>query len=134
LWDPPPVEAPSSVTLDVLRNVNTSRLPFNQQETTITINPANPSNLFIASNSRNLHQLQPPATAQFAAYSMNGGKTWKYVDPKDGTVGDGDDDLPRAGFDTSAAFDMYGNLFWAYLHPNPDGTKQVAVLLSTDGG
>jgi hypothetical protein len=123
-----------SVTLDVGPNVNTSRLPFNQQEVTIAINPTNPSNLFIASNSRNLHQVTPPQTAQFAAYSMNGGKTWKYVDPKDGTVGDGDDDLPTTTFDTSAAFDSFGNLFWAYLNKLPDGTHKIAVVLSTDGG
>lgn len=129
LWDP-------VVSLDVGPNVNTSRLPFNQQETTIAINPANPSNLFIASNSRNLHDLSTPLPAQFAAYSMNGGKTWKYVDPKDGTVGDGDDALPTARYDTSAAFDTFGNLFWAYEHyDNPGQTSStVVVVLSTDGG
>jgi hypothetical protein len=123
-----------SVSLDVGPNVNTSRLPFNQQEETIAVNPANPANLFVAANSRNLHQVTPPAAAQFAAYSMNGGQSWQDVDPEDGTVGDGGDNLPRAVFDTSAAFDVYGNLFWAYLHPTPDGETQVAVLLSTDGG
>jgi ELWxxDGT repeat protein len=135
LWDPP-VGGSAGVTLDVGRNVNTSQLPFNQQETTIAINPANPSNLFIASNTRNLNQLQPPAPAQFAAYSMNGGKTWKYVDPKDGTVADGDDALTTARNDSSAVFDTFGNLFWAYEHyDNPDHTSStVVVLLSTDGG
>jgi hypothetical protein len=123
-----------SVSLGVGRNVNTSQLPFNQQEETIAINPTNPSNLFIAANSRNLHQLEPATAAQFAAYSTNGGATWKYTDPSDGTVGDGDDALPLSEFDTSAAFDNFGNLFWAYQHPNGDGTSQVAVVLSTDGG
>jgi hypothetical protein len=124
----------SGVSLNVAPNVNTSQLPFSQQEETIAINPTNPSNLFIAANSRNLHDLSTLTPAQFAGYSMNGGKTWKYVDPKDGTVGDGDDALPSANFDTSAAFDKFGNLFWAYAHPNADGTFSVAVVLSTDGG
>lgn len=123
-----------SVSLDVGANINTSQLPFNQQEETIAVNPTNPSNLFIASNSRNLHQLTPATPAQFAAYSLDAGKSWKYLDPSDGTVGDGDDALPTAEFDTSAAFDSFGNLFWAYQHPNGDGTNSVAVLLSTDGG
>jgi ELWxxDGT repeat protein len=131
LWDP-------VVSLDVGPNVNTSRLPFNQEETTIAVNPANPSNIFIASNSRNLHDLSTPKPAQFAAYSMDGGQTWNYVDPKDGTIADGDDDLPTARYDSSAAFDTFGNLFFAYNHfLDPSGTSgdsEVIVLLSTDGG
>lgn len=134
LWDPP------VVSLDVGPNVNTSRLPFNQEETTIAVNPANPSNIFIASNSRNLHDLSIPKPAQFAAYSMDGGNTWNYVDPTDGTIADGGDDLPTARYDSSATFDTFGNLFFTYNHYlNFDAdvksrVSEVVFLLSTDGG
>lgn len=131
LWDP-------VVNLDVGPNVNTSRLSFNQEETTIAVNPANPANLFIASNSRNLHDLSIPKPAQFAAYSMDGGNTWNYVDPTDGTIADGGDDLPTARYDSSAAFDTFGNLFFTYNHYlDPSGTSgdsEVILLLSMDGG
>src|SRR5262249_47357952 len=113
---------------------------FNQEETTIAVNPANPANIFIASNSRNLHDLSTPKPAQFAAYSTDGGTTWNYVDPQDGTIADGDDDLPTARYDSSAAFDTFGNLFFAYNHylnfdvEPKSRVSEVIVLLSTDGG
>ena len=83
-------------------NVNASRLRANQTEAAIAINPTNPKNLFVLSNTE-------PATATgplaglFAAFSLDSGATWTYVDPTDGIIADGTpgDPLPAACCDPS---------------------------------
>ncbi|MGH9891803.1 MAG: Ig-like domain-containing protein, partial [bacterium] len=110
-------------------NVNISRLAGNHQEAAIAINPTNPNNLFAFSNTE-------LGAGVFAAFSTDGGVTWTYVDPTDGTIADGDagDPLPAACCDPSAAWDEFGNLFIAYLDNNFATGPQVRIALSTDGG
>jgi uncharacterized protein (TIGR03437 family) len=104
------------------RNINISRLLRTQSEATIAVDPKNPSRLFAASNG---------SDKLFAAYSTDGGVTWTYTDPSDGFIADGNDNLPRACCDPSAAFDEFGNLFLTYMNNARD---QVVILISTNGG
>src|SRR5215212_7153586 len=62
-------------------NLNVSQMPENQAETTVAINPTNPDNIAIASNTEG-------GFALFEAYSFDGGASWH---PQ--LVADGDDDL-----------------------------------------
>jgi hypothetical protein len=106
-------------SLAVGTNVNVSRLLGNQAETTIAINPTNPSNIAMASNVQFGSKL-------FEAYSTDGGDTWT-----GGFVADGTDGIGVACCDPTMAFDSFGNLFLVYL----DGrAKDVLGALSTDGG
>jgi hypothetical protein len=105
-------------------NLNVSRMPENQAETTIAINPTNPDNIAMASNTEGGYAL-------FEAYSFDGGATWH---PQ--LVADGDDDLGFACCDPSMAFDQFGNLFLVYLDRSAHGgnVKSTQIALSTDGG
>src|SRR4051794_2592559 len=82
--------------------VNVSKLAGNQSESSIAIDPTNPSHLFIASNTDDV--------GLFSAYSTNGGATWTKK-----IIADGTDNLIKASSDPSAAFDSFGNLFLSYL-------------------
>ena len=104
-------------------NINVSRTAGNHAEGAITVDPSNPSRLFVASNA--------PGVGLFTAISTDGGVTWTRrtvfeTDPAPRTDG-----LPAACCDPSAAFDRFGNLFLTYAHENGDG---VEVAVSTDGG
>jgi hypothetical protein len=95
-----------------------SKLPGNQAEGTIAVNPKDTNQLFAASNEE--------GRGLFAAYSTDGGDAWTGR-----SMADGSDDLPVACCDPIAAFDQFGNLFLTYL----DFThKVIEVALSTDGG
>ena len=61
--------AAAGATLTVGPNHNVSRMPGNQAETTIAINPTNPDNIAIASNTEG-------GFALFEAYSVDGGASW----------------------------------------------------------
>lgn len=115
-----------SVSVDVGRNVNVSGLPMNQAEATIAINRQRPNELFSASNMEEVGEER----SLFAASSFDGGRTWRCR-----IIAGGDDGLPPAEGDPSAAYDTHGNLFLAYLMATrPDDTNQVAVLVSRDNG
>ena len=108
----------ATVTLGTPLLVNVSRKPGQQSEGTIAIDPANPSRVFAASNETGV--------SLFGATSADGGATWSTRE-----FAGGADGLPQACCDPSAAWDAFGNLFFAYLAVDTDA---VVVLLSTDGG
>ncbi|HVA46390.1 MAG TPA: FG-GAP-like repeat-containing protein [Pirellulales bacterium] len=95
-----------------------SKLPGNQAEGTIAINPHDPKQLFAASNEEGL--------GLFAAYSTDGGDSWTSR-----PMADGSDGLTEACCDPIAAFDQYGNLFLTYLDIT---NKLIVVAISSDGG
>jgi len=107
-------------------NVNISKLTGYQTEPTIAIDPSNPNRLFAAANTS--------SDALFAARSMDGGKTWSYSDPSDGTIADGNDGLPVACCDPYAVFDDFGNLFFTYLDSDFASGPNVVVVSSSNGG
>lgn len=109
--DPPQVLTPPPL-------VNVSRRPGQQSEGTIAADPTNPDRLFAASNEN--------GSSLFGAVSTDAGLTWTTRE-----LATGIDGLPQACCDPSAAFDAFGNLFFAYLNGT---TNQTEVLLSTDGG
>ena len=100
--------------------VNASRWSGFEGEPTITVNPASPTNLFLAA----MHTTSPyNFPILFTATSTNGGTNWT------GSA------LTNANnvSDVSAAFDAFGNLFFCHLLSN-GAESGVVVLLSTDGG
>src|SRR5437867_2932218 len=74
-------------------NINVTRLPADQTEPAVAIDPTNPNRLFVAANT--------VGNGIFAAYSTNAGATWSYTDPTDGTIADGGDGFPLACCDSS---------------------------------
>jgi hypothetical protein len=116
-----PAFADTHVT-SVGANVNITRLGGNQSEGTIAVNPVNPQQLFMASNS-----------GTRAANSTDGGQTWANY-----SIG-GADGLPASCCDNVARFDRFGNLYLVYIGLGPDnsvGTADdtVQLLISTTGG
>src|SRR5207244_3316297 len=107
-----------AATGSVPRNVNVSRLPDNQAETAVAVNPTNPDNVVITSNIASFLGL-------FEAYSMDGGISWTTQ-----LIADGDR-LGLACCDSSLAFDANGNLFLTYL---VYAGVAIPVALSIDGG
>lgn len=104
--------------LTVSPAVDVSKLPGNQAEEVIAINPTNPKNVVVLSNSAN------PGTGLFYAVSFDGGKTFATS-----TIANGGD-FPAACCDPSAVFDSFGNLFVDYLTYSNAGY----ILMSADGG
>jgi hypothetical protein len=107
-------------TATSLALVDASRWSGFEGEPTITVNPANPLNLFLAAmhttNDDNFPIL-------FTATSSNGGTNWTALA------------LTNANdvSDVSAASDAFGNLF--FCHPPSNGAESgVVVLLSTNLG
>jgi hypothetical protein len=97
--------------LSVGPNLNISPQHGNHAESTISINPTNPLNLFAGSTVGNVNK-----------YSMDGGVTWQnsqYINLP-GTIGD-----------IQSAWDSFGNLFITYLSSSSFGT---IVARSSDGG
>src|SRR3954467_4994838 len=80
--------------------INVSRLAGNQAEESIAIDPTNPQRMFLASNLSGASML--------GAISNDGRATW--ARPPFAT---GNDGIPRALSAPSAAFDAFGNLFFA---------------------
>ena len=104
--------------LSIGPNVNVSKMTGNQSETTVAINPTNPSNVVIVSNIES-------GSGLFKAFSTDGGATWTAE-----VIADGDA-LGFACCDPSAAFDAFGNLFLIYLNSS---VNHVLAAISTDGG
>lgn len=108
---------------------NITQRAYSQAEQAITINRANPNNIFIATNGRGGFGDQ---TYLVFAQSVDGGHTWLR-----GTFADGSDGLPAACCDPSLTSDRFGNLYIAYLASNtltPDQSLEVIVGRSVDGG
>jgi hypothetical protein len=99
------------------RNVNISREPGNQSESTIAINPVNPLQMTVVSN-------EEIGSALFHGWSTDGGRTWSTDRIADG------DNLGFACCDPSLTSDSFGNIFLTYLTSN----IAVKVAVSTDGG
>lgn len=114
-----------STDLNVSKNVNITRAAGYQGTESISVDPANPRQLFMLSG-----DIVPGAgvngVAVFGARSTDGGATWT-----DGAIGTGVGGLPAAAGDPGAAWDDDGDLFLSYMAANQAG---VVVLLSTDGG
>src|SRR5215213_2151460 len=105
----------ATVTVGTPAVVDVSRRPGHQSEGTIAIDPTNPSRVFAASNES--------AVSLFGAASVDGGATWARRDLANGA------DVPQACCDPSAAWDEFGNLFFAYLAVD---TGAVELTVSTD--
>jgi hypothetical protein len=110
---------PSRITVG--HNVNVSRLPGNQSEAAIAIDPTNPNNIVVFSNNNGC------SNTLFKAVSMDGGATWTTSIIANGT------DLPPACGDPSTAscFDSFGNLYLTYID---NVGKNVVVAVSIDCG
>jgi hypothetical protein len=93
-------------------NVNISKASGNHSESTISINPTNPLNLFASDT------LGDPAARR---YSTNGGVTW---------INSNSAGLPGSDGDIQTAWDKFGNLFITYLSTS----LGVVVARSSDGG
>jgi hypothetical protein len=98
-------------TLVVGPNVDISKKTGNEAESTISINPTNPLNLFAGSTAGNVNK-----------YSLDGGQTWQ----NSSYVG-----LPGTIGDIQSAWDSFGNLFITYL--SSSGIRTI-VARSNDGG
>jgi len=111
-------------------NVNMSKLQATQNEVSIAVDPNQPNRLFAFSNS------DPIGTGLFAAYSTDGGGTWKSVDSDDGIIADGDAEpsLPVGRGDPWVTFDGFGNLFISYFAGTTTSVGPATIALSTDGG
>lgn len=94
-------------------NVNVSRASGNQSEITTAINPTNPLNIVVMSNTN--------SNSAFRGYSLNGGATWTT----------GNVFANASCCDAQAVFDSFGNLFVVYISNTYD---RIQVALSTDGG
>src|SRR5258707_4082591 len=111
----PIVAAPASF---VGPNRNVSRLTGNHHENSIAVNPANPAQIVVVSNTES-------SAGNMRAYSTDSGATWT-----SGIIANGDA-LGNGCGDPSLAWDNFGNLFLVYL----DCTfTDVQLALSTDGG
>jgi hypothetical protein len=111
-------------------NVNISRLPGNQAEDSLAINPINPNNIVACSNDEAAALLG--IGTQFYR-SMDGGVTWtsKQIGTGPGT-GDG---LPISVGDGELTFDNFGNLFVTYLSIDFNtGDLEATVIRSSNGG
>ncbi len=95
----------------------------NEVNPAITIDPVNPSNIFmVALSEASSGLLSPLATS----YSANQGKKWTT-----NLIATGQDDLVPAYGYPSATFDYYENLYVAYI---PSTLEGVAVAISTNFG
>jgi hypothetical protein len=114
------------VSLSVGPNIDVNKELGNQSEETTAVNPANPSQVFIASNENDIF------LGMMASFSTDGGTTWS---PR--VIGDGTDGLPPCFSDPWVSFDEFGNLFFSYIgFPSTTNTTtfEVVIALSTNGG
>jgi subtilisin-like proprotein convertase family protein len=111
------------LTLTVGPNVNLSRLPGNQDESAIIVNPNNSQQLFASSNNA--------AGGLFAARSIDGGATWLTSNGPDWLIADGNDSLVSACCDPTLAWDTFGNLYISYISGD---LQSIPIAISTDGG
>jgi hypothetical protein len=98
--------------------VNVSKLTGPQTNETVSVNPADPSQVYLVANNN--------GSSVFTASSTDGGHTW--VPKVQFTGGDG---FPPAQNNPTATYDQFGNLFIAYRRGD---TGSVEVLYSYDNG
>src|SRR5712691_10478250 len=126
----PPLSPGKTGSVSVGSNIDMSNEPGPQSETSIAINPSNPSQIVAGSN----EIFRLPMRGYF---SSDGGHTW----------GGGDLPLPAPinlrgfdfGSDPGVAWDTQGNVFYSYIVVffSPTGKitgSEVAVARSADGG
>ncbi len=111
--------APIRNGLSVLPPVNTGVRSGDQNESTVAIDPNNPSRLFTASNT------STGGAALNASFSTDSGATWT-----NRLLPTGSDATSTACCDANTAWDKYGNLWMVYLTNN----ITTALARSTDGG
>jgi hypothetical protein len=107
-------------------NINLSRAPGNQYETSVAINPKDNNKIFIVGRNE--------VGGLSAAQSSDGGMTWTHrLMAQSNNPGTGD--VPRAYGNASVAWDDFGNLFLAYLSQGSTiSATYVTLAVSTDGG
>ena len=105
-------------TLTVGPNVNVSKRSGYEAEVAIGVNPTNPQNLFVLSNT--------DGSFMFGGVSNDGGTTWTTRN-----VATGADGIVQACCDPTVSFDEFGNLFMGYLD---SGVTAVILTRSTNGG
>lgn len=96
-------------------NSNGSSVSGHEAETTIAINPANPSNVVAIS-------VWSGFPGMYYAVTTNNGTTWN---SRTIATGGGTDNLPAASGDPWAAFDSYGNFFLVYMGDGRNQQLQV---------
>lgn len=123
---PAPTPTPAvTAALSAGSNVNATRLTQSQASPQIVINPANPQNLVMVSQTAENQAAIP------VSYSFNGGATWtlNYITgATDGLPGSN----PRV--DPRATFDKFGNLYVSYEVAANSNEIRVVVARSSNGG
>lgn len=100
---------------------NVSHMSGGQAETTVAINPVNPSNIVVFSVlPQDTGALKGPGF--FKGVSTNNGTSWQTNIIATGS------DIPTAYADPWASFDAFGNLFLAYI----DSSFHLVIALSTN--
>jgi hypothetical protein len=116
------IEPLESRTLFSVANISQNPMMAESNEGTIAVNARNPSRLFAAYNEFQNDEV----VGVGASYSTDGGASWQ---PSDLAAL-----LPSLG-DPDAAFDQFGNLFFAYLsQPDAMGNTYVVVAESFNSG
>ncbi len=110
--------APRSSAQSIPANVNASRIPASQAEAAIAVNPTDPSDVVIVSNTN--------GKKLFLGVSHDGGQTFL---SRNIAVGGR---LGNACCDPTLSWDGFGNLFLAWL--DYTDSSALPVALSTDGG
>ncbi len=110
---------PMTTVIQTGTNVNLSRMAGSQTESAVAIDPTNPNNIFVLSNTTYGGGL-------FGSYSNDGGVTWHSRN-----FATGSDGLISGCCDGSISFDSYGNLFLTYID---SPIQHVVVAMSADGG
>lgn len=106
------------ILLAVGVNVNVSRMPFDQSEVNIAVNPANPLNLIASANDIGF------GAQDSTWFTRDGGQTWtRSLIPNIGTA--------SAGGDPTTVFDRTGVAYYAHLNLT---NNSIPVARSTDGG
>ena len=118
-------------------NVNVSRLPFNQAEVTLTVNPVNPLNLIASANN-----LDDATNNEFTFSSQDGGLTWTQSVVPNAPPPTANDTIVGGG-DPTIVFDRNGVAYFAHLTivrtPIANSTNFTQILRnetvrSFDGG
>jgi hypothetical protein len=99
--------------------IDVTKLPGNQSQEAVAINPTNPNNIVIVANNNAGHGL-------VESISLDGGVTWK-----EQTLADGFGVMVPALNDASVQFDSFGNLFLSYVDTSQTGT---VIAQSSDDG
>ncbi|MFO1432117.1 MAG: sialidase family protein [Candidatus Competibacteraceae bacterium] len=107
-------------------NINVTQAPNTQAEQAVTIDRANPNNIFIAANGSGGYG-DHLASARSTDGGGNKPNSWLR-----GEYANGADNLDPACCDPSLASDTFGNLYTAYL--NNSNPLQVIVGISADHG